>query len=78
MSFAVARKDTDGDYLLVVSGQLRKAPYLGDWKGFKDHIRKAVKEQPGWSNVYEGKIRGDMQGWCRLKDKDDANSVYSS
>jgi hypothetical protein len=77
MSFPVARKDTDGDYLLVVSGQLRKAPYLGDWKGFKDHIRKVVKEQPGWSNVCEGKVRGDMQGWCRLKDKEDANSVYS-
>ncbi|KAL5404119.1 hypothetical protein PMIN06_013045 [Paraphaeosphaeria minitans] len=78
MSFPVPRKDADGDYLLVVSGQLRKAPYLADWKAFKDHIRMVVKEQPGWSNVCEGKIRGDMQGWCRLKDKEDANSVYSA
>ncbi|KAF9734993.1 hypothetical protein PMIN01_06398 [Paraphaeosphaeria minitans] len=78
MSLPGARKDADGDYLLVVSGQLRKAPYLADWKAFKDHIRKVVKEQPGWSNVCEGKTRGDMQGWCRLKDKEDSNSVYNA
>ncbi|KAL5427616.1 hypothetical protein PMIN06_012870 [Paraphaeosphaeria minitans] len=75
MAFPVARNDADGDYLLVVSGQ---APYLADWKRFKDHIRKVVKEQPGWANVCEGKVRGDMQGWCRLKDKEDANSVYNA
>lgn len=77
MAFSFSRKDTDGEYLLVVSGQLSKAPYLADWKVFKDQIRKVVKEQPGWSNVCEGRSRGDAQGWCRLKDKEDANAVYS-
>lgn len=77
MSVPVIKKDADGDYLLVASGQIRKAPYLADWKGFKDHIRKVVKEQPGWTNVYEGQARGEGQGWCRLKDKEDANAVYS-
>lgn len=74
MAFPAARKDSDGDYLLIVSGQ---APYLTDWRYFKDHIRKVVREQPGWSTVYEGKMQGDMEGWCRLKDKGDTVSVYS-
>jgi hypothetical protein len=38
-----------------------------------------VKEQPGWADVYssQGQRRGEMQGWCRLKDREDADAVYS-
>ena len=78
MSGPVTRKDADGDYLLVASGQIRKAPYLADWKAFKDHIRNVVKDQPGWTNVCEGSTRGEGQGWCRLRDQEDATAVYSS
>lgn len=77
MSLPASKKDVDGDYLLVASGQISKAPYLADWKVFKDHIRKVVKEQPGWTNVYQGQVRGEGQGWCKLKDKEDSNAVYS-
>ncbi|KAF1951705.1 hypothetical protein CC80DRAFT_191953 [Byssothecium circinans] len=68
-----------GDYLLCVSGQTQYAPYLADWRDFKDHIRKVVKEQPGWTNVWptQGR-RGEAQGWCKLKDREDAEAVYNS
>ncbi|KAF2643308.1 hypothetical protein P280DRAFT_422042 [Massarina eburnea CBS 473.64] len=69
----------DGDYLLCVSGHTRYAPYLADWRDFKDHIRKVVKEQPGWTTVWPVQGRkGEVQGWCKLKDKDDADAVYNN
>lgn len=69
----------DEDFLLVVSGTTRYAPYLTGWQEFKDHLRKVVKEQPGWADVYssQGQRRGEMQGWCRLRDREDADAVYS-
>jgi hypothetical protein len=72
-------KDGDGDFLLVVSGSTRSAPYLSGWQEFKDHIRKVVKEQPGWVDVYSSQTsrRGEMQGWARLKDRADADAAYS-
>lgn len=78
MSFAGAWKEGDGDFLLVVSGTTRYAPYLAGWQEFKDHLRKVVKEQPGWANVYssQGQRKGEMEGWCRLKDREDADAVY--
>lgn len=79
MSYPGSLKEGDGDYLLVVSGVTRYAPYLVGWQEFKDHLRKVVKEQPGWADVYssQGHRRGEMQGWCRLKDREDADAVFS-
>ncbi|KAF2132157.1 hypothetical protein P153DRAFT_185275 [Dothidotthia symphoricarpi CBS 119687] len=79
MSFSASWKDGDGDFLLVVSGLTRYAPYLTGWQEFKDHIRKIVKEQPGWVDVYasQSQRRGEMQGWCRLKDREDADAAYN-
>lgn len=72
------RTEVNGDFLLVVCGSTRYAPYLAGWQEFKDHLRKVVKEQPGWVDVYSSGIhrKGDMQGWCRLRDKEDANAAY--
>jgi hypothetical protein len=80
MSSVGSWKEGDEDFLLVVSGTTRYAPYLTRWQEFKDHLRKVVKEQPGWADVYssQGQQRGEMQGWCRLKDREDADAVYSA
>jgi len=77
-TYAGSRKDVDGDFLLVVCGSTRYAPYLAGWQEFKDHLRKVVKEQPGWADVYSSpnQRRNDMQGWCRLKDAEDADAAY--
>ncbi|KAH8723946.1 hypothetical protein GQ44DRAFT_619175 [Phaeosphaeriaceae sp. PMI808] len=82
MSCARSWEGGDGEFLLVISGPTRNAPYLADWQGFKDNIRKVVKEQPGWVDVHAnqgGQIlrRGDRQGWARLKEKEDADAAYS-
>lgn len=73
-------KDGDGDFLLVISGLIRHAPYLTGWQEFKDHIRKVVKEQPGWVDVHssQSQRRGEMQGWARLRDRDDADAAFST
>ncbi|CAE7206418.1 hypothetical protein CFE70_008853 [Pyrenophora teres f. teres 0-1] len=78
MSYGRSWKEGEGDFLLVVSGTTLYAPYLTGWQEFKDHLRKVVKEQPGWVEVYssQGQRRGEMQGWCRLKDREDADAVY--
>ncbi|KAF3045442.1 hypothetical protein E8E12_004588 [Didymella heteroderae] len=80
MSCATNWKEGDGDFLLVVAGLTRFAPYLSGWQEFKDHIRKVVREQPGWVEVYasQSQRRGEMQGWCRLKDKEDADAAYKT
>jgi hypothetical protein len=80
MSSTGSWKEGDEDFLLVVSGTTRYAPYLTGWQEFKDHLRKVVKEQPGWADVYssQGQRRGEMQGWCRLKYREDADAVYST
>jgi hypothetical protein len=72
-------KEEDGDFLLVISGTTRHAPFLAGWHEFKDHIRKVVKEQPGWADVYasQSQRRGEMQGWARLKLREDADATYS-
>lgn len=71
-------KETHGDFLLVVCGSTRYAPFLAGWQEFKDHLRKVVKEQPGWANVFSNpsQRRGEMQGWCRLRDQEDADAAY--
>ncbi|KAH7078208.1 hypothetical protein FB567DRAFT_502191 [Paraphoma chrysanthemicola] len=78
MSYGTSWKDGDGDFLLVISGSTRYAPYLSGWQEFKDHIRKVVKEQPGWVDVYssQSQRRGEMQGWARLRDMEDADAAY--
>lgn len=78
MSVPATKTSVPGDYLLVASGSLRKAPYLTDWKAFKDHLRTVVKDQPGWANVCAGSIPGQVQGWCSLKDGNDADAVFGS
>jgi hypothetical protein len=80
MSNASSWIDADGDFLLVISGLTRFAPYLTGWQHFKDHIRKVVKEQPGWVDVYssQSQRRGEMQGWARMKDVEDADAAYST
>jgi hypothetical protein len=79
MSYRSGRKEGDGDFLLVISGSARDASYLTGWREFKDHIRKVVKEQPGWVEVYASRSqkRGDMEVWARLRDKEDADAAYS-
>lgn len=79
MSYRSYRKEGDGDFLLVISGSTRHAPYLTGWQEFKDHIRKVVKEQPGWVEVYASRSqkRGEMQVWARLRDREDADAAYS-
>ncbi|KAF2031264.1 hypothetical protein EK21DRAFT_63565 [Setomelanomma holmii] len=78
MSHISSFKDGDGDFLLVISGSTRHAPYLSGWQEFKDHIRKVVKEQPGWVDVVssQSQRRGEMQGWARLRDREDADAAY--
>jgi hypothetical protein len=80
MSSAGPWKEDDENFLLVVSGTTRYALYLTGWQEFKDYLRKVVKEQPGWADVYssQGQRRGDKQGWCCLKDRKDADAVYSA
>ncbi|KAH3911130.1 hypothetical protein HBI56_000120 [Parastagonospora nodorum] len=80
MSYSNNWKDGDGDFLLVISGSTRSASYLTGWQEFKDHIRKVVKEQPGWVDVYssQSQRRGEMQGWARLRDKEDADTAYKT
>jgi len=77
MSLPVTKKDPEGDFLIIASGQIRVAPYLSGWQEFKDQIRKVVKDQPGWTNVIDGSKRGEKQGWCKLKDPEDADAFYS-
>jgi hypothetical protein len=80
MSSAGSWKEGDEEFLLVVLGTTRYAPYLTGWQEFKDHLRKIVKKQPGWADVYssQGQRGGEMQGWCHLKDREDADAVYSA
>jgi hypothetical protein len=80
MSLNNSWKDGDGDFLLVVSGSTLSAPYLAGWQEFKDHIRQVVKEQPGWVDVYssQSQHRGEVQGWARLRDREDADAAYST
>lgn len=79
MSTYTSWKEGGGDFLLVVAGLTHIAPYISGWRRFKDHIRNVVREQPGWVNVYasQSQRRGEMQGWCRLKNEEDANAAYS-
>jgi hypothetical protein len=65
------------NYLLIASGPKGYAPYLGGWQEFKDFVRKYVKGQPSWTNVLPGQRRGDVEGWTTMKDKEDAENVYS-
>jgi hypothetical protein len=77
MSHVTSWKEGEGDFLLVVTGSTRFAPYLSGWQKFKDHIRGVVREQSGWVDVYQSQCSGEMQGWCRLKDQEDAETAYS-
>jgi hypothetical protein len=79
MCYNNAWKEGDGDFLLVISGSTRSSPFLTGWQEFKDHIRKVVKEQPGWVDVYSSQSQrcGEMQGWARLRDREDADAAYS-
>ncbi|KAF2795395.1 hypothetical protein K505DRAFT_239969 [Melanomma pulvis-pyrius CBS 109.77] len=65
------------DYMLIASGPSENAPFLGAWKDFKDNIRGIINNQPGWAEVMPGRGKGDMQAWCRLDDKEDAESAYN-
>jgi len=66
------------DFLLVVAGSIRFAPFLSSWQEFRDHVRKVVIERPGWVDVYSSlSTAAGMQGWCRLRSKDDADAAYS-
>lgn len=80
MSCSGSWRGADGDFLLVICGSTRYAPYLTGWQEFKDYLRKVVKEQPGWADVCSslGQRRGEMQGWCRLTDREDAEAAYST
>jgi hypothetical protein len=79
MSYNNAWKEGNGDFLLVISGSSLSLPFLTGWQEFKDHIRKVVKEQPGWVDVYpsQSQRRGEMQGWARLRDREDIDAAYS-
>ncbi|KAF2709573.1 hypothetical protein K504DRAFT_378842 [Pleomassaria siparia CBS 279.74] len=65
------------DYMLIVSGSSQYAPFLKAWKDFKDSIRRIIKDQPGWAEVKPSQRRGEMQAWCSLKGRDDAEAAYN-
>jgi hypothetical protein len=65
------------NYMLIASGSGHYAPFLAGWQEFKDNLRKIVEYQPGWTNVASGPQNGEMQGWCRLDRKNDADAAYS-
>ncbi|KAF2877005.1 hypothetical protein BDV95DRAFT_480615 [Massariosphaeria phaeospora] len=67
-----------GDFMLIASGPTRHAPFLAGWQEYKDHLRKYMRRQPGWTDVYSGPRKGEMQGWCRLSDRDEAELVYDT
>jgi hypothetical protein len=65
------------DYMLIASGPSQYTPSLRAWKDFKDNLRSIIKDQPGWTNVKPGQRRGDMEAWCRLDGRGDAEAAYS-
>lgn len=65
------------DYILIASGPSQDAPFLREWKDFKDNLRSIIKNQPGWTNVKPGQRRGDREAWCRLDGIGDAEAAYS-
>jgi hypothetical protein len=77
MSYPRPQHDGGGDFLLIISGSKRNAPYLAGWQEFKDHMRGIVKEQPGWADVFQSQRPGEMQGWARLRGREDADAAYS-
>jgi hypothetical protein len=70
--------EKDSEYLLLIAGSLRFATFLGHWRLFKDHIRTLVAEQPGWADVNPSQSHreDEVEGWCRLKTKEEANTVF--
>lgn len=80
MSSSGTGKEMEGDFLLAVSGSTRFATYLTGWQEFKDSLRTIVKEQPGWTDVCPSQTqpRGEMQAWCRLRHKADAEAAYGT
>lgn len=76
MSFATQRRDEGSDLRLLVVGS---APYLSDWKQFKDYIRQVVEDQPGWVKVHEtgSQNKHERRVSCDLKGKRDAEAVFS-
>jgi hypothetical protein len=63
--------------MLIASGPSQCAPFLRAWKDFKDNLRSIIKDQPGWTEVKPGQRRGDMEAWCRLDGREDAEAAYS-
>ncbi|KAF2741338.1 hypothetical protein EJ04DRAFT_539477 [Polyplosphaeria fusca] len=66
------------DFLLIVSAHLHYAPYLAGWQEFKDNIRRVLEHQPGWANVSPGRRKGEMEGWCTIVKKGDADAAYDN
>jgi hypothetical protein len=66
------------NFMLIVSGPTQYASFLSGWQEFKDHIRRIVNYQPGWAEVMPGPAKGEMQGWCRLEKKADADAAYGA
>lgn len=64
------------DYMLIAAGPVNYAPFLAGWQEFKDNLRRIVEYQPGWTEVMSGPAKGQMQGWCRLERKNDAEAAY--
>jgi hypothetical protein len=64
------------DYLLIVTGPRNYCSFLTDWQAFKDNLRGIVDDQPGWTEVMSGPGRGQMQGWCKLNKRKDADAAY--
>lgn len=65
-------QDNEG-FLLIARG---KAPFLKDWKAFKDDLRPIVMKQPGTVQVfhYPEKV---MCGLVDIATKHDADTIYS-
>jgi hypothetical protein len=64
------------NYLLVMSGSIKSAPFLKGWKTLKDHIRKNVGS-PGYTHVNSASETGIHRGWCNFVREDDAKAAYS-
>ncbi|KAF2110084.1 hypothetical protein BDV96DRAFT_528278 [Lophiotrema nucula] len=63
--------------MIIASGPVHYAPFLAGWKEFKDNTRQVLEYQPGWTDVMDGPLSNERQGWCRIDRKSDAESAYA-
>jgi hypothetical protein len=70
------KKPRGNNYLLVVSGCIKSAPFLTRWQSLKDHIRKNVGHA-GYTHVSSTSDAQIYRGWCHFASEDHAKAAYS-